>query len=121
MKKGDLILIGVFLLLGGIILVTQFAGKEAGEQVVITLEGKTYKVLDLKDNQELKVKGKEGHYNVVVIKNGQVTIKEADCKNQVCVNTAPIDSIGESIACLPHKLIVKIVAKDENLEGENEK
>jgi hypothetical protein len=32
----------------------------------------------------------------------------SDCHNQVCVEHAPISHSGESIICLPHKLVVTI-------------
>ena len=47
--------------------------------------------------------------NHLVIKDGFAKIESADCKNQVCVHSAAISKVGETIACLPHKLIIKIV------------
>ncbi len=47
--------------------------------------------------------------NRLVIKDGTARIDSADCKNQVCVHSDPIQNIGETIACLPHKLVIKIV------------
>ena len=48
------------------------------------------------------------HYNVVVIKDGKVSVTEASCKNQVCVKHSEISLSGESIVCLPNRLIVRI-------------
>lgn len=48
------------------------------------------------------------HYNVVVISGGRVTVTEASCKNQVCVRHAEITRGGESIVCLPNRLVVRI-------------
>lgn len=111
MKKGDLIILCILLLLGGGILFYQHINKETGEQVVVTVDGKEYKVLDLNKDQEVKIESKDGHYNVLVIKDGKADMTEADCKNQVCVKENPISHIGESISCLPHRVIVKVVAR----------
>ena len=46
--------------------------------------------------------------NTVVIKDGVVYMSEANCKNQVCVNSGKISKKGESIICLPNKVIVEI-------------
>ena len=46
--------------------------------------------------------------NTVVIKDGLVYMSDATCKNQVCVNTGKISKKGESIVCLPNKVIVEI-------------
>lgn len=48
------------------------------------------------------------HYNVVVISGGTVKVTEASCANQVCVGHSAISRSGESIVCLPNKLIVRI-------------
>ena len=37
------------------------------------------------------------------------TITSADCDNQVCVHSPAIQSPGETIACLPHRLILEII------------
>lgn len=46
--------------------------------------------------------------NTIQIKNGKVSVKEASCKNQVCVHHIPIKNDNESIICLPHHLTIKI-------------
>ena len=48
------------------------------------------------------------YYNVVVISGGSVSVTEASCKNQVCVRHGSISRPGESIVCLPNRLIVRI-------------
>lgn len=111
MKKGDIILICILVLIGGGIVLSQFVNKKTGNQVVITVDGEEYKVLDLQKNQQIKIECKDDHYNVLTIQDGKASMTEADCKNQVCVRSASISHVGESISCLPHKVIVKIVSK----------
>ncbi len=50
----------------------------------------------------------DGGYNIVQIQNGVVNVIEADCHDSVCVNTAAITKVGQSIVCLPHRIIVTI-------------
>lgn len=47
--------------------------------------------------------------NLIEIKDGRVHVEEADCPNQDCVHQGWIDTAGEQIVCLPHKLTVGIV------------
>lgn len=54
------------------------------------------------------------HYNVVEVRDGTVSVTEASCKNQVCVRHNSISKRGESIVCLPNRLVVSI----ENGSGE---
>jgi len=48
------------------------------------------------------------YYNVVEIKDGSVSVTEASCKNQVCVRHGRVSRSGESIVCLPNRLVVRI-------------
>lgn len=52
--------------------------------------------------------------NTVRIQDGQVDVTEADCSNQVCVDHDPIAHVGEQIVCLPHGMVVEIVAHEED-------
>ncbi len=53
------------------------------------------------------------YYNVVEIKGGEVKVTEASCKNRVCVKHGSISRTGETIVCLPNRLVVRI----EDTEG----
>lgn len=48
-------------------------------------------------------------YNLISVANGIVVVEAADCKDQICVRHKAISSKGESIICLPHRLVVEIV------------
>ena len=48
-------------------------------------------------------------YNLVSVTDGMVVVEDADCKDQICVRHKAISSRGESIICLPHRLVVEIV------------
>ncbi len=39
-------------------------------------------------------------------------MKEADCPDKVCVGMRRISKSGETIVCLPHKLVIAIVNAD---------
>lgn len=52
--------------------------------------------------------------NTVVIENGQVYMKEADCPDGLCISQGKISKAGQSIICLPHKLVVRLVVSSGN-------
>ena len=81
---------------------------DSGRKAVIQIDGEKIHTMDLDQDAEYTVKTKDGHYNTVTVKDGCVSVREADCKNQVCVNTAAARYPGEVIACLPHRMIVYI-------------
>ena len=75
--------------------------------VVQNTEGE-YDVLPLSVDTTLRVESSKG-YNVVMVRNGKVFVDEADCKNQVCVETGEVGNAGDIIVCLPHQLVVQVV------------
>ena len=47
-------------------------------------------------------------YNLLMVSEAGVSMEAADCPDQICVHHIPIKGGGESIICLPHKLVVEI-------------
>ncbi len=54
----------------------------------------------------------DNDFNRVVINQGTVFIEDADCPDKLCVKQGKISKSGESIICLPHKVVVKISAEE---------
>ena len=108
-KKRDIIFIGVLLVVALIafFVVDKFIKKD-GNKVVIKVEGEIVKIVNLTDTNNIIVNGYDGGTNTVVIENGTVYMTEADCPDKICVNTGKISKIGETIVCLPHRVVVEI-------------
>lgn len=51
--------------------------------------------------------------NRISIHDGAVRVESANCGNQVCVQHDPVDAPGEQIVCLPHGVVVEIVANEQ--------
>ena len=60
-----------------------------------------------------KIKIDEDEYNVVEIKNKEVRMKEANCRDLLCTHMPSIKKVGETIVCLPHRLILEIISSDD--------
>lgn len=108
MKKADLfMLLGVVLLSCLSLCCFWFTRARYGQKVVITSQQNEIGVYELQSDRTIIIPCGEA-YNVVEIKDNHVRVVESDCKNQICVQTHAISNSGESIVCLPHKLIVTI-------------
>ncbi len=105
--KRDLMLIIILLAVMIILFLFMYLNKKTGYNVRISADGKTIKTLSLDKDEEYVFEVDKG-YNVVVIKNNEVYVKEADCPDKICVKHKKISNIGETIICLPHKLVVEI-------------
>ncbi len=76
--------------------------------MVIESGGDLYARYPLNEDRTVVVPAPKQNENVVVISGGKVSVTEASCKNQVCVKHGPISRSGESIVCLPNRLVVRI-------------
>lgn len=63
--------------------------------------------------ERIKTWGKS--YNLLAVSGERVWMEAADCRDQVCVHHIPVSAGGESIICLPNRLVVEIV---DEAEGE---
>lgn len=113
-RKADIILFCVLLLSAGISAALIFFRPSApAGDAVITLNGSPYGTYSLDEDRRIEISGEDFH-NVVLIENGSVMMETSDCHNQVCVNHKPISRSGESIICLPHKIVIRIQGGKES-------
>lgn len=113
--KADLILMAAIVIIGLGISIFLAAGSHQGNKVEITKDGKLWGTYSLDGEHKITIRdGKE--LNVVKISGGKVTMESANCKNQVCVHHSPVSRTGESIVCLPHKIVVTIKGEDNEYD-----
>ena len=106
-NKKDLLLIVALLLIGFILVVVFSMNKTDGKKVYVYVDGKIIKKFDIYIDIEYKIETDIG-YNILVIQDGKAYIKEASCPDRICQNNKPIDSINESIICIPNKLVIEV-------------
>ncbi len=118
--RNDIILAAVIVIIAVAVLLFISATKVRGNRVVVKINGIETRSYLLSENTEFEIKtGKNDEdYNVVVIENGKVRVTEADCPDGICKDYRPISYVGETIICLPHKVVIEIVGEntDANLD-----
>ena len=83
------------------------------QMLKISVDGEVCGEYSLKDKQEIKI----GDTNVCQIEeDGTVSMTEADCPDQLCVKQGKIKAFGESIICLPNKVVLEIVTENKKAE-----
>lgn len=55
-------------------------------------------------------KDEDGDFNVIKTTGEAIRISDANCSDQVCVRRGAIKKSGDTIVCLPHKLLIEIKA-----------
>lgn len=105
--KNDILLIALVLVLAlGVWAYTLFTRVPGGEAVV-SIGGEETMRLPLNVDAQI-VLGEGEHSNTLVIKNGQAAIVEASCPDHVCIDQGWVNFSGQTIVCLPNKLVVSI-------------
>ncbi len=104
MKKNDVkLLFGILILALVMFLGFRVFRKDAGE-IVITVDGENYGTYSLLEEQEIPI----GDTNYLIIKDGKADMIEATCPDHICVDQREISRTGETIVCLPNKVIVEV-------------
>lgn len=115
--KNDLILIGVLLTIALLIFVIgNYVYGKAGAKVVITIDGEIYGTYSLEEEQTIAIKKKDKTTNILQIKDGQASMITADCPDQLCVHQNAITKEGQTIVCLPNRVVVEIEGDAEKQE-----
>ena len=112
-KKEIIFLIILFIVILAVWLVYRHSQTDSGNLVRITVDGEEYGVYDLTQDQEIPIEIDGEVTNTLVIADGKADMIEADCPDQICVNTAAISVKNETIVCLPNKIVVEVIESEE--------
>lgn len=116
LKKKDVVLIIVIICVAVGAYLLHHVLKDTGSgDAVVKVKGVIEGTYSLSEDQEIPIN--EGS-NVLEIRNGKADMIDADCPDQLCVHQKAISLNGESIICLPNKIIVEVRSqKDSKLDA----
>lgn len=114
MKKNDLILIGIVLLIGVCALLFMFFYNEAGSKVSVQMNGEKIITFDLDKDITYTIEGDNGAWNTFTIKDGYVDMIDASCPDKICVDHKNIHYNHETITCLPNQVVLEIKGGEES-------
>lgn len=111
-KKADFLIIFAMLTLSLImsLAISNLDTKKEGQIIRIEQGSRLIGEYPLDYDREIDI-DVNGHYNKVVIKDGKAFMKEANCRDQICVHMKEINMDGETIICLPNKVFIEVVDK----------
>ena len=111
LKKADIAVIAAILsaaLIGQAVLAWRDKGDAAGLSAEIYLDGALTRTAALAGGeQRIRLESGAG-YNVLLAGPQGIMMLEADCRNQDCVHCGLVSRPGGVIACLPHRLLVRL-------------
>lgn len=101
-----LLCIGILLVALIAFLVFKATMKDGG-YVVVSIDGKEKYRYSLNKDAEHLIKNGE-YENLLCIKDGKAYVTEANCRDKICVSHRAVSKTGETIVCLPHKLVISV-------------
>lgn len=111
-RKNDLLLIAILLIFALISLILITISKKEGASIQIVRDQMVIDSFSLNENRTVELSDETGS-NTLVIQNGKAVMTAADCPDKLCVHQNPIGYNGETIVCLPHKLVIRVVSGEE--------
>lgn len=113
-SKGDIFLIGSIILCSffAYVLMGISAGNKNGSVAEISVDGKIYKCVSLSENCELEIKTQKG-ISKIKVENNSIQMVYGDCPDRICEKQGAVSKTGESIVCLPNRIIITVKNGDK--------
>lgn len=111
-RRNDIILIVLLLLSVTAASLILFLSRTEGDTVTVTLDGQPFGEYSLHEDRIVEIRNGEG-YNILVIEGGKAYVKKASCPDGICSSHRPIGNSGESIICLPNRVVIQVHTTDK--------
>lgn len=112
-RRHDILFIAVLLFLCAIAALGLYLSRENGDTVTVLVDGQHYGEYALSEDRIVEIVS-DGGYNRLVIADGYAHVEEASCPDGICSSHRPISHDGESIICLPNKVVIEIHRQEQN-------
>ncbi len=113
MKKRDAwIILAVMMLAGALLLIGQKKAQHGGNAFLVTIDGTEALHASLSSEATYPVRQEDGSYNLLQVSDGMVWMKEANCRDGLCIRQGKTATPAKTIVCLPHKLVVTVISEN---------
>lgn len=111
-KKKDFIIAAVIIVSAVIlwIFTSGALSKKDGTRAEIYYDSELVKTVELTEGETYEFSIEQlPHVVFRVYEDGSIAFAESDCPDKVCVNTGRLHYVGQTAACLPNRVYIKIV------------
>lgn len=113
-NRRDRVFLGVLGVLAVAFLLWFLLGyRKTGPEVEITVDGALYGTYSLEEEREIPIETAGVITNVLVIEDGKADMIRADCLDKLCVHQAAVSHVGETIVCLPNRVVVTVRGEEK--------
>ncbi len=114
-KKGDMIIVLVLIIsVCGWLLYSSFKTNTQSSELVIEVNGEiknTILIEQLAKEQQIHMDLNNKKYIDITIDNSGAIVSDVTCPDKLCQKTGKITKTGQSIVCLPNKVVIYIKGK----------
>ncbi len=107
--RNDIILALAVITLAVLLLLVVTLTRKDGARAVVIINGEITESFPLGKDTEYDIITENG-VNTLVIKDGKASIAYATCPDKICANHRAIAHSGETIVCIPNKVVIRIDA-----------
>ena len=113
-NRNDVLFIAVLLLIVTLAGAAFFFLRGEGDSVTVSVDGKHYGTYPLHTDLTLSIRtgADDTQENLLVIRDGHAYVESATCPDGICAAHKPISREGESIVCLPHRVVITVHTTD---------
>ena len=112
-RRHDILFIAVLLFLCAAAALGLYVFREDGDTVTVSIDGQLYAEYPLTEDRVVELIS-DGGFNRLIIEDGYAYVEEASCPDGICSSHSPIGHNGESIICLPNKVVIEIHRREQN-------
>lgn len=112
---GDVLIVVAVVAVSALLITQSVAGAGAGDRLEVSISANGEEVLVRplgEGTYELTIPGHAGD-SYVEISEGRVRMVDSACPDKLCVRTGWISRPGESIVCLPNRVVIEIKSGED--------
>ena len=110
--RNDVIFIAVLVVIIAVAGACLYFFRGEGDSVTVSMDGAVIATYPLSVDRTEEISTPDGGLNRLIIKDGKAYIESASCPDGICAAHKPIHREGESIVCLPNKVVITVKTMD---------
>jgi len=118
MTRADIMVLVTAIVLLPFLYIHLWAADSPGQQVRIISGSNKPIVMSLAQAKTITVHGMLGD-SIIEIKQGKARFKYSPCRNKVCIHSGWLHTGGEFTACLPNRVSLQVIGKDNRYDAIN--
>ena len=112
LRRNDVIFIVALLLVVAVAGACLYFFRGEGDTVTVSVDGKVVATYPLDVDRVEDIRTGTDGLNRLVIRDGKAWVETASCPDGICAAHKPIHREGESIVCLPNRVVVAVQTTD---------